>query len=166
METPTLEFYETVGVQSAIEEQQLFKLLDQDGKTLVLRPDMTGPIARVAASKLHKHNHPLRAGYAASVYRAQEREGGRPAEFEQVGAELIGDGSTSADAEVIALAAGALKTRDCTGLKSRSAMPDSLMSCLSRFWAMPSGRMFCGAFSLKRITWDTGNMSNRFRFLQ
>ena len=50
METPTLEFYETVGVQSAIEEQQLFKLLDQDGKTLVLRPDMTGPIARVAAS--------------------------------------------------------------------------------------------------------------------
>lgn len=109
METPTLEFYETVGVQSAIEEQQLFKLLDQDGKTLVLRPDMTGPIARVAASKLHKHNHPLRAGYAASVYRAQEREGGRPAEFEQVGAELIGDGSTSADAEVIALAAGALK---------------------------------------------------------
>lgn len=52
METPTLEFYDTVGVQSAIEEQQLFKLLDQDGKTLVLRPDMTGPIARVAASKL------------------------------------------------------------------------------------------------------------------
>lgn len=41
METPTLEFYDTVGVQSAIEEQQLFKLLDQDGKTLVLRPDMT-----------------------------------------------------------------------------------------------------------------------------
>ncbi|MCP6682192.1 ATP phosphoribosyltransferase regulatory subunit [Bacillus nakamurai] len=109
METPTLEFYETVGVQSAIEEQQLFKLLDQDGKTLVLRPDMTGPIARVAASKLHKHDHPLRAGYVANVFRAQEREGGRPAEFEQVGAELIGDGSTSADAEVIALAAGALK---------------------------------------------------------
>lgn len=109
METPTLEFYETVGVQSAIEEQQLFKLLDQDGKTLVLRPDMTGPIARVAASKLHKSDHPLRAGYVANVFRAQEREGGRPAEFEQVGAELIGDGSTSADAEVIALAAGALK---------------------------------------------------------
>ena len=76
METPTLEFYETVGVQSAIEEQQLFKLLDQDGKTLVLRRRPVG--ARVAASQLHKHNHPLRAGYAASVYRAQEREGGRP----------------------------------------------------------------------------------------
>lgn len=71
METPTLEFYDTVGVQSAIEEQQLFKLLDQDGKTLVLRPDMTGPIARVAASKLLKHGHPLRVGYAANVFRAR-----------------------------------------------------------------------------------------------
>ncbi|MDA1476517.1 ATP phosphoribosyltransferase regulatory subunit [Bacillus changyiensis] len=108
METPTLEFYDTVGVQSAILDQQLFKLLDQKGQTLVLRPDMTGPIARIAAANLDKH-HPLRIGYAANVFRAQEQEGGRPAEFEQVGVELIGDGSTSADAEVIALVIFSLK---------------------------------------------------------
>ncbi|ATH93397.1 ATP phosphoribosyltransferase regulatory subunit [Bacillus glycinifermentans] len=117
VETPTLEFYETVGVQSAILEQQLFKLLDQEGKTLVLRPDMTGPIARVAASKLLKQNHPIRVGYAANVFRAQEREGGRPAEFEQVGVELIGDGSASADAEVIALVVSALKNAGLTSFK-------------------------------------------------
>ncbi|MEC1438090.1 ATP phosphoribosyltransferase regulatory subunit [Bacillus sonorensis] len=117
METPTLEFYETVGVQSAILEQQLFKLLDQEGKTLVLRPDMTGPIARVAASKLLKEHHPIRVGYAANVFRAQEREGGRPAEFEQVGVELIGDGSTSADAEVIALVVCSLKKAGLTSFK-------------------------------------------------
>ncbi|MFS0655186.1 ATP phosphoribosyltransferase regulatory subunit [Bacillus sp. 179-C3.3 HS] len=109
METPTLEFYDTVGVQSAITDTQLFKLLDQNGQTLVLRPDMTGPIARVAASKLHEQAYPLRVGYAANVFRAQEREGGRPSEFEQVGIELIGDGSISADAEVIALVVFALK---------------------------------------------------------
>ncbi len=109
LETPTLEFYETVGVQSAILEQQLFKLLDQQGHTLVLRPDMTAPIARVAASKLFKGNYPLRLAYAANVFRAQQHEGGRPAEFEQVGVELIGDGTTSADAEVIALMVSALK---------------------------------------------------------
>lgn len=115
METPTLEFYDTVGVQSAITDTQLFKLLDQNGQTLVLRPDMTGPIARVAASKLHEQAYPLRVGYAANVFRAQEREGGRPSEFEQVGIELIGDGSISADAEVIALAVFALKN---AGLRS------------------------------------------------
>ncbi|TXC91047.1 ATP phosphoribosyltransferase regulatory subunit [Metabacillus litoralis] len=109
IETPTLEYYETVGVQSAILDQQLFKLLDQQGHTLVLRPDMTAPIARVAASKLYNTSYPLRLAYSANVFRAQQREGGRPAEFEQVGVELIGDGTTSADAETIALMIETLK---------------------------------------------------------
>nr|WP_154307532.1 ATP phosphoribosyltransferase regulatory subunit [Metabacillus lacus] len=109
LETPTLEFYETVGVQSAILDQQLFKLLDQQGHTLVLRPDMTAPIARIAASRLYNGKHPLRLAYAANVFRAQQREGGRPAEFEQVGIELIGDGTANADAEAIALMITSLK---------------------------------------------------------
>lgn len=109
LETPTLEFYETVGVQSAILEQQLFKLLDRQGHTLVLRPDMTAPIARVAASKLMKEFLPLRLAYSANVFRAQQHEGGRPAEFEQIGIELIGDETTSADAEAIALMIYSLK---------------------------------------------------------
>ncbi|WP_273124565.1 ATP phosphoribosyltransferase regulatory subunit [Bacillus weihaiensis] len=109
IETPTLEYYETVGLQSAILDQQLFKLLDQQGHTLVLRPDMTAPIARVAASKLYNSSYPIRLAYSANVFRAQQREGGRPAEFEQVGVELIGDGTTSADAETIALMIQTLK---------------------------------------------------------
>ena len=115
--TPTLEFYETVGVQSAILESQLFKLLDQQGQTLVLRPDMTAPIARVAASQLYKKMGPLRLAYGANVFRAQHHEGGRPAEFEQVGIELIGDGTTSADAEVIAIMVSTLQSVGLTHFK-------------------------------------------------
>ncbi|HHY74111.1 MAG TPA: ATP phosphoribosyltransferase regulatory subunit [Bacillus bacterium] len=103
IQTPTLEYFETVGAVSAIPNQQLFKLLDQQGHTLVLRPDMTAPIARVAASRMKGEGYPLRLAYDANVFRAQEREGGRPAEFEQIGVELIGDPTISADAEVIAL---------------------------------------------------------------
>ncbi|HET7626939.1 MAG TPA: ATP phosphoribosyltransferase regulatory subunit [Bacillales bacterium] len=103
VETPALEYFDTVGTATSIEERQLFKLLDQEGKTLVLRPDMTAPIARIAASRLNAEGHPLRLAYDANVYRAQQREGGRPAEFEQLGVELIGDASIAADAEVIAL---------------------------------------------------------------
>lgn len=44
MATPTLEYFETVGSASAILDQQLFKLLDKEGHTLVLRPDMTTPL--------------------------------------------------------------------------------------------------------------------------
>lgn len=110
IETPTLEFHETVGAASAILDQQLFKLLDQQGNTLVLRPDMTAPIARIAASSLKKEERPLRLTYSAPVFRAQQREGGRPAEFEQVGVELIGDQSNSADGEVISLMMASLES--------------------------------------------------------
>lgn len=115
LETPALEYYETVGEVSAILDQQLFKLLDQQGHTLVLRPDMTAPIARVAASKLLKLRIPLRLSYSANVYRAQQREGGRPAEFEQIGVECIGNSSISGDAESIALLISTLKA---AGLES------------------------------------------------
>ncbi|MFE7060590.1 ATP phosphoribosyltransferase regulatory subunit [Sutcliffiella sp. NPDC057660] len=109
METPTLEYYDTVGEASAILDQQLFKLLDQQGHTLVLRPDMTAPIARVAASRLVNEGYPLRLAYSANVFRAQQNEAGRPAEFEQIGVECIGDRSISADAEMIALMVSLLK---------------------------------------------------------
>lgn len=109
IETPALEYYETVGDASAILDRQLFKLLDQQGNTLVLRPDMTAPIARVAAAKLLKERVPLRLAYSASVYRAQQREGGRAAEFEQIGVEMIGDDTISADAEGIALLVSVMK---------------------------------------------------------
>ncbi|WP_260631254.1 ATP phosphoribosyltransferase regulatory subunit [Bacillus sp. S/N-304-OC-R1] len=109
IETPTLEYYETVGTASAILDQQLFKLLDQQGHTLVLRPDMTAPIARVAASRLLKNDLPIRLAYSANVFRAQQREGGRPAEFQQIGVECIGDYTISADAEGIALIINSLQ---------------------------------------------------------
>ncbi|GGE04298.1 ATP phosphoribosyltransferase regulatory subunit [Marinithermofilum abyssi] len=107
--TPTLEYFETVGGASAIEEHKLFKLLDRDGQTLVLRPDQTAPIARVVASMLREEPLPLRLYYHANVFRAQENEAGRNAEFYQSGVELVGDASPEADAEVVALAMEALQ---------------------------------------------------------
>jgi len=108
--TPTLEYYDTVGGASAIHDERLFKLLDRQGKTLVLRPDMTAPIARVASSLLKEEPFPLRLMYSANVFRAQAKEAGRNAEYFQTGVELIGSEHVDADAEVIALAVSVLKT--------------------------------------------------------
>lgn len=107
--TPTLEYYDTVGDASATMDSKLFKLLDRQGRTLVLRPDVTAPIARVASSLLKNEPRPLRLMYNTSVFRAQENEAGRNAEFIQSGVELIGDETVEADAEVIALAVACLK---------------------------------------------------------
>lgn len=109
LETPTLEYYDTVGKASAISDASLFKLVDSQGNTLVLRPDMTTPITRVATSKLLKEKIPLRLAYSANVFRAQKMEGGRPAEFGQMGIEIIGDKSVFADAEVIIAAIHLMK---------------------------------------------------------
>ena len=117
IETPALEYYETVGVASAIADQQLFKLLDKEGHTLVLRPDMTAPIARVAASKLLDEDLPVRLGYSANVFRAQQREGGRAAEFEQIGIECLNEDTISCDGEVIALLISSLKKAGLGGFQ-------------------------------------------------
>jgi len=109
IETPTLEYYDTVGKASAISDSFLFKLVDSQGNTLVLRPDMTTPITRVATSKLLKEKIPLRLAYSANVFRAQQMEGGRPAEFGQMGIEIIGDKTVFADAEVIITAVQLMK---------------------------------------------------------
>ncbi|OEH86808.1 ATP phosphoribosyltransferase regulatory subunit [Desulfuribacillus stibiiarsenatis] len=106
--TPALEYLDTVGDSSNILQNRLYKLIDRNGKTLVLRPDMTTPIARVAASLLKDEPLPLRLCYNATIYRMQEKEAGRDTEFFQSGVELIGIEQPYADAEVIALAAESL----------------------------------------------------------
>jgi ATP phosphoribosyltransferase regulatory subunit len=133
LQTPTLEYYETVGKISAIPDNALFKLLDNQGETLVLRPDMTSPIARVAASKLLKEKMPVRLGYYSNVFRAQKREGGRPAEFEQMGVELIGDNSLYADAEVIILASTILKELEVESGRIVIGHTQLLQSILKQF---------------------------------
>ncbi|WP_100488869.1 ATP phosphoribosyltransferase regulatory subunit [Sporolactobacillus pectinivorans] len=115
LQTPALEYAETVGRASAIEDSQLFKFLDVEGHPVVLRPDMTTPIARIAASSLRRDPLPLRLAYTTALYRSQKKGGGHPSEFEQTGAELIGDATPYADVEVISLMIALLKK---TGLGS------------------------------------------------
>lgn len=107
--TPTLEYYDTVGVASSTVDKKLFKLLDRKGTTLVLRSDMTAPIARVVSSLLKDYKFPLRLSYHSNVFRAIEEEAGRDSEFFQTGVELVGDASSEADAEVVALAIASLQ---------------------------------------------------------
>ncbi|KMZ44065.1 MULTISPECIES: ATP phosphoribosyltransferase regulatory subunit [Bacillales] len=107
--TPSLEYFDTVGAASATLTDRMFRLLDKQGHTVVLRPDMTTPIARVVSSLYKDVPLPIRLYYQANVFRAQEKEAGRNAEFSQTGIELIGDASVDADAEAIALAVVCLR---------------------------------------------------------
>ncbi|MFC4601479.1 ATP phosphoribosyltransferase regulatory subunit [Cohnella hongkongensis] len=115
--TPTIEYYDTVGMASSTSDQKLFKLLNRRGTTIVLRSDMTAPIARVVGSLLKDEPFPIRLSYHGNVFRAFEEEGGRDSEFYQTGVELVGDASPEADAEVIALAVASLKAAGVPAFK-------------------------------------------------
>ncbi len=109
--TPTLEFLDTFqqGAGPGIADR-LLKLVDSGGEVLVLRPEMTVPIARLAATRLlPAAPGPLRLAYVAPVFRGQDRGSGQLREFTQAGVELIGEAGPDADVEVIALAADALR---------------------------------------------------------
>ncbi len=109
IETPSYEYLDVFqsGVGAYMQESMI-KFVDSNGRILVLRPDLTVPIARVAATKLNDRK-PKRLFYIQNSYAAAEPAIGKAGEFTQAGIELIGDDSCCADAEVIALAVRALQ---------------------------------------------------------
>lgn len=109
-ETPTVEFYDVFsGDQSLIPQEGMFKFTDQQGRILVLKPDMTIPMARVAATKLKENLWPVKCCYIGNTFSYNELGGGKQKEFTQAGVEILGIKSPEADAELIALAVQALQ---------------------------------------------------------
>jgi ATP phosphoribosyltransferase regulatory subunit len=102
--TPIFEFLDVIskGVSSDLIEQG-YKLTDrQSGRVMIIRPDVTPQIARIATTSF-RDTRPLRLSYALDVFRYEQSHGGRQRELLQIGAELIGVDNTKGDIEVIAL---------------------------------------------------------------
>ncbi len=105
VETPTYEFYDVFSPDDDRDEEvPMFKFFDREGRVLVLRPDLTVPVARITATRLQGRTLPLRICYIGNVFRYNEYGGGKQNEFTQAGAEILGADTPEADAEVIALA--------------------------------------------------------------
>ena len=115
IQTPTFEFLDIFGKEiGTTPSKDLYKFFDREGNTLVLRPDITPSIARCASKYYMEQAIPIRLCYTGNTFRNNSSYQGRLKENTQSGAELIGDGSVEADAEMLALSAQLLKT---AGLK-------------------------------------------------
>lgn len=106
VKTPGFEYVDTFGNMGAKGD---FRFFDRNNNLLVLRSDMTAPIARLTATRLSSGEKIKRLCYLANLYRYEEIQAGRQCEFEQAGVELLGASGAAADAEVIVLAAKALQ---------------------------------------------------------
>ena len=111
--TPTIEFFDVFNRESSgYSPENLYSLTDSYGRLLVLRPDSTLPIARLASTRLQNAVLPLRIYYNQNVFLRQKNLTGRSDESTQSGIELMGVGGIRADLEVIATAVEAIES--CT----------------------------------------------------
>ena len=107
--TPSLEYYDVfTQAGSSIGQEKMYKLTDRNGRLLVLRPDNTTPIARVASTKLDADAFPLRLYYVQKVHRAGTFHRGHSTEPMQAGAELLGASGMMADLDILTAAFEAL----------------------------------------------------------
>lgn len=109
IETPTFEFFEVFSKEvGTIPSKDLYKFFDQEGHTLVLRPDFTPSIARAAATYFLTEQETVRLCYTGNTFINNSNFQGRLKEATQMGVERIGDASVDADAELLAMMAESL----------------------------------------------------------
>ncbi len=111
--TPALEYEDTLE-RGGSPGVPAYRLFDEHGAVLVLRSDMTVPIARVAATRYATADPPLRFCYAAHAYRGVRPQRGQAREFLQSGVELIGAPAPDGTVEALSVLCAAL---DAAGLR-------------------------------------------------
>jgi len=107
---PIIDFAEPYAeVMARDAAKQSYRFTDRDGELVAIRSDFTPMVARALAPMLNnEHSNgslPLRVFYRGDVIRCEATRLGSNRELFQIGAEIIGDGSVSADVEMLRLAA-------------------------------------------------------------
>ena len=104
IQTPTFEFMDIFNKErGSVLPKEMFKFIDREGNTLVLRPDITPSIARCTAKYFMDEAMPIRLCYTGNSFINNSSYQGRLKETTQLGCELVGDSTVSADGEMIAV---------------------------------------------------------------
>ncbi len=109
--TPTFEeaelFTRSVGETSDIVTKEMYVFQDKGGRTMALKPEGTAGVLRaVIQHNLCPPGSVTRLFYVIPIFRYERPQKGRLREAHQVGLELLGSGSSNADAEVIEVTVG------------------------------------------------------------
>ena len=83
---------------------QLFRFEDQGGRDITLRPELTASLARIVGANQRDFPKPLKWFQIGPCFRYEKPQKGRGREFIQFNADILGEASPAADAELIALA--------------------------------------------------------------
>ena len=115
--TPALEYEAVLTRGDSAAADPAYRLFDEHGNVLVLRSDMTIPIARVVATRYANSPVPLRFSYVAHAYRAVKQHRGHPREILQAGIELVGAPGPAGTAEAVSVLCATLDAAGLTGYR-------------------------------------------------
>ena len=107
--TPVFEstdlFVRGIGNETDIVSKEMYSWLDQGGKKLTLRPELTAPVVRSYVQHNLQSLGPLtKLYYFDSLFRRERPQAGRQRQFHQYGIEALGSEFPEQDAEVIEIA--------------------------------------------------------------
>ncbi len=124
----TLELFTTKSGQEIV--GQLYNFTDKGERAVSLRPEMTPTLARMIAAHERAYKKPIKWFAIPQLFRYERQQKGRLREHFQFNADIVGEPSTAADAEIIALLIDSLRSLDLTEqdfvirLSSRNAWHD------------------------------------------
>ncbi|MFH1379872.1 MAG: histidine--tRNA ligase [bacterium] len=121
-------FTRSIGESTDIVEKEIYSFTDKGGRRLTLRPEGTASVVRAyLQDHIHKRQQVTRLYYMGPMFRYERPQAGRFREFRQIGAEIFGVNSPSADAEMILMN---LQVLHCADLKDISLHINSV-GCVS-----------------------------------
>jgi histidyl-tRNA synthetase len=114
IETPTLEFSETLLGKYGDEEKLIYQFTDRGDRKLAMRYDLTVPLARFVANNLGLLNPSFSRYQVGQVFRGENTQKGRYREFTQFDFDTVGSSDLKEDVKVII---AAIKSARVLGLK-------------------------------------------------
>ena len=108
---PVLESFDLFAAKSGDElvNQQMYMLEDKDGRKLGVRPELTPTYSRMVAKRQNELIYPLRWTMFGNTWRYEKPQTGRSRDFWQWELNLVGGEESTADAEVLVIAAKAME---------------------------------------------------------
>jgi ATP phosphoribosyltransferase regulatory subunit len=148
--TPVLEFADVIDRAQEGGLRRAFRLFDDRGRVLVLRPDLTIPVARLVATRMGDHPGPVRVSYLARAFRPPAPGRAEGAEQRQAGIELVGAGGPGADAEALALLVDSLRAAGLAGVRVAVGDVSLTAAVLDGLGVDPGAREGLGAALARR----------------
>lgn len=109
LETPTIEFAQTLTGKYGEEEKLMYKFKDRGERELALRYDLTVPLARFVANNQNLLKPTFSRYQIGQVFRGENPQAGRWREFTQFDFDTVGSKDLEEDAKVVGTAIKAIR---------------------------------------------------------